>query len=222
MKRLFVMLLAFLMLFGGFNTLAETDTTQEVGTEEFTLRNGIKFGMSREEVSNLELENGTELRTVKSRPIYALKADGVTVSGDDGCSLSFNFTDDKLDSMAYWLTGNANNYYSTLCGKYGSPLIDVASEYVAIGEAPTAYDYIKKLWVDEGWKASSPTYVQWWYPNGEDSYIDILLMVVDIQKGEPSNTHTVKILSYTYRTNAELSKAVEAATAAAEESKNDL
>ena len=76
MKRLFVMLLAFLMLFGGFNTLAETDTTQEVGTEEFTLRNGIKFGMSREEVSNLELENGTELRTVKSRPIYALKADG--------------------------------------------------------------------------------------------------------------------------------------------------
>ena len=217
------MLLAILMLFSGFNTLAETDTTQEVGTEEFTLRNGVKFGMSKEEVYKLESEYGVELRTV-ILPTFTETADGVTVLGDSGCSLYYDFTaDDKMDSMAYFLTGDFDNYYTYLKGKYGDPVIDRYGQFLDIGEAPNAKDYIDDMWIEAcGFEASNANYTQWWYPVGEEGYIDILLMRVNLTRSTTTNRYTTLILSYTYRTNEEKDRIMAELLEEAERTKDDL
>lgn len=185
--------------------------------------NNNNVRMSKEEVYKLESEYGVELRTV-ILPTFTETADGVTVLGDSGCSLYYDFTaDDKMDSMAYFLTGDFDNYYTYLKGKYGDPVIDRYGQFLDIGEAPNAKDYIDDMWIEAcGFEASNANYTQWWYPVGEEGYIDILLMRVNLTRSTTTNRYTTLILSYTYRTNEEKDRIMAELLEEAERTKDDL
>jgi len=220
-------MLVLMMLFNGVAAMAEGGEKQNAEVqeqEEFVLRNGIKFGMSSEEVFKLESEYGVELRNTTGTEVYNVTADGVKVLGNEGCSLYYNFAeDDKMDSMVYYLTGSFDEFYTYLGGKYGQPLIDRYGQFLDIGKAPDAKEYIDRMWIDYfGFEASNANYTQWWHPVGEDGYVDILLMRVNLTRSTTTNRYTLNILSYTYRTNEEKESILADIKAEAERTKDDL
>lgn len=77
----------------------------EVGiAEDFSIRNGIKFGMSMDEVAEIEEANNS----IVEKSEYSVSATA-NVAGFDDCHIYYGFTDNQLVSISY----NWGHYYGS-------------------------------------------------------------------------------------------------------------
>lgn len=132
MKKLFAILLMLVMLVMLMSCTAFAEFTKIDG--EFSIRGGVMFGMSPEEVKAIESGTANEeerdgefrlgykgLDSLAGIPIYRNNSDVITYK--------FPLNEKKLDAIEYWFgyyDGGADKYFDDLCsaitGKYGEPL----------------------------------------------------------------------------------------------------
>lgn len=98
-----------------------------VNAESFTLHSGTMFGMTDEEVFDLEEQNGFSRKESES---YGSSVSG-KIAGYDDSTVYYGFNSDgKLVSVSYKIgeTSNSSRYnvvYETLAKKYGTPRNDL-------------------------------------------------------------------------------------------------
>lgn len=130
MKKIIALLISTMIVIVCLSTWAVAD--------EFSLRSGIKFAMSEQEVRTVEKGNGNnvnpeEVASNADESIKKLQYSGVSIAGLDNCTLSFFFSKDgKLQEVGYYLGPNGSAPPSgtyevmkeTLINKYGEPTIN--------------------------------------------------------------------------------------------------
>ncbi len=141
MKKLLCVIMAALMLMG--TAFAE---------EEFTLHNGTKFGMTTEEVSEMESSNGNYFN---DNGYGSLVSTHNTVAGQPNTTISYVFRDGKLFSMQYEFEFDNDDYtsqYNTieegLIKKYGETTYNSISSIVLPidnGHDPTMMPHMDKI-----------------------------------------------------------------------------
>lgn len=140
MKRLFALLLALGMLF----------TSTLACAEEFTLRNGIAFGDTMDEVLAKETfpfdEDFEDLDDDGSDLPYSIRTDRETIAGISYSAITYKFDKNKTLREVYYDFGfssesedtndvDYDNINSGLIRKYGTPLNHPGELYVIIGAA---------------------------------------------------------------------------------------
>lgn len=131
MKKMLSILVSLILLFSmlPINTIAYADIASDAvvssNVEEFSLRNGINFGDSIEEVKE------KETLTFQSSSSTTLQTNPGTVSGYDDTTITFSFNDDQLKEMSYkfeetssrdLVNSEYDTIYKGLVRKYGEPL----------------------------------------------------------------------------------------------------
>ena len=140
MKKLIALSLSLVLLFSNvlvaFSENAFKFPFVEID-ENFSIRNGIHFGISKEEVSSLEKakeSEPTDLDTYYGDNAYDLAY--TTMLGAHFAYLVYWFDkDDKLDEFQYLLVGRNSSYESmkdSLIKKYGEPLFSQESDSVIV------------------------------------------------------------------------------------------
>lgn len=130
MKRVLSIFILLSLLFS--LSIAHADFIKVDG--DFSIRGGVQFGMSPEEVKGIEQGTASEnegsdyfelgyggLDSLAGIPIYRAKSDIITYK--------FGLPDKKLKAVSYWFgyyDGSADAYFNELCAtitaKYGAPL----------------------------------------------------------------------------------------------------
>ena len=169
MKKLLSVSIMFVLLFTFSRCYAES---------EFTIHNGTKFGMSKEEIISLEKASGFQLHDTKAvvaavPGAHIISANGKIASIENSDIYYFFDKDDSLYSVFYWLSmSNANsNDYNTvedsLIKKYGNPNNDLIYIATEINYETLNYFYLILRTV--------PTkYSIWLVPTNNDNYVLIL------------------------------------------------
>lgn len=134
MKKLISMLLAIIISMASVSAFAEATVVDG----EFSVRNGIKFGMTVDEVASVEKENGNTAAykimdmDTPVEPLNWIRYDGcVNIASVEMSTLDYLFTGDgSLKGISYSL-GNADYnridaypmIQESLCAKYGEPAL---------------------------------------------------------------------------------------------------
>lgn len=142
MKKLISLLIAMIITVGLMSVFAETTVMED----DFSIRNGIKFGMTVEEVREIEegevSDNTVEINEewddyilgiVKTVGYHKESIAGIPCSGNStNLDYYFNINSGLLEGIRYWYgyydsaLGKEyyNELYDLICEKYGSPLHD--------------------------------------------------------------------------------------------------
>lgn len=194
-----------------------TTSTKEAQTkkaEPFTLRNGIKFGMTANEIKELEKSSGYEFEETDKRNnyfksgTYRLVCDNIEVAGREGSDVAYLFDNNKMTSCVYYASDiwrepfNNDSIISTLKQKYGEP-IATGEKYIDIGKAFDALDNYSVFYSEQngqGGYCHLNDYYQW-IVETEGGYVDIMFLMFDWRGG--GNTYNYRFISYTFRTQEE-------------------
>ena len=190
---------------------------QQKKAEPFIIRNKIQFGMSPEELIELEKENGIELtRTKKSNLTWPnvdrLQCNTISIAGQDGSSLTYILNDNKLTSVLYTYSDRMellgyssigeNAVLETLKQKYGKPTA-TGEKFVDVGLGFDALDLMYHLTQSDeyfGTRRVTNTFYQWLCPT-TDGTVDIMLITISAPNSLSSE---YRIISYTLRTDTEM------------------
>lgn len=204
MRRWFTLVLTCVLLLGCMPAMA---------AEEFTLRNGIKFGDTMDEVRAKETlefkESSSESRLIT--------VDG-TVAGISGVSVEYFFDDDKKLKQVSWslsassLVDSSDSDYTKLykafVSKYGTPLgYDNGDCYIITGSALTGAALISYLYnsMDTG-VGDLRDYAEWDYEYTNTDHVKIEL--VQYYYGSSYSTRQFHIsVCYKHFTDADLEAA---------------
>lgn len=141
MKKLISLLIAMIITVGSMSVFAETTVMED----DFSIRNGIKFGMTVEEVREIEegevsgntveveIYNSSLMGTVKKVGYHKESIAGIPCTGNgENLMYYFNINSGLLEEIGYWYgyydSASGKEYYNELynlmCEKYGNPLHD--------------------------------------------------------------------------------------------------
>ena len=134
MKRTFLILLALIMILGSFASYAVA--------EDFSLRGGVKYGMTESEVKETEKSNGNSISPSEVSPqtdknVKGIRYKDISIAGLDNCTLDYYFSKDgKLIEIDYFLgpngyappSGTYESMKETLTSKYGEPVINATGD----------------------------------------------------------------------------------------------
>lgn len=193
------------------------DTENNIdATEGFSLRNGIMFGDSMDEVRSKEKLPIDEVDATAEKDEdypYSLTTFRGTVAGVDGSYIVYNFDDNKqLREVIYWLkesssSANVDAEYSSvnagLVRKYGEPLANKDGKtHAVVGSAIDLTNYTVGLMNAFGGYAGICDYDEWVvFENGYNVKIE----QVEYYAGQSrSKANYQQVLSYTYFTEADV------------------
>jgi len=219
MKKGIVALLLFVCLFSLCSCAKEQsiNSTAANPVEEFTLRNGIKFGMTTEELVQFEKEQGIELvQTASSNLIWPaidrLEADFISIAGQEGSSLAYVLDNSKLSSCFYTYTSRMellgcksigeDVVLASLKEKYGEPVAQ-GDSFIDIGKGYDALDMMYHLTKTDDYFGSgriTNSFYQWLCPSTNGT-VDIMLITINSSN---SLAKEYRIISYSLRTEAEM------------------
>lgn len=189
--------------------------------EGFSLRNGISFGDTMEEVRSKEelniKETDNELKADEEYP-YSLTTQNGTVAGVANSYIVYNFDKNKqLREVIYWLkesssSANIDAEYSSvnagLVRKYGEPLENKDGRtHVVVGSAIDLANYSVRLLNAFGGYAGIRDYDEWVvFENGYNVKIE----QVEYYGGQSrSNVYYQQVLSYTYFTESDVENIID-------------
>lgn len=187
--------------------------------EQFTLRDGIQFGMSIDEIKKIEQEAGYEVEESTGFCKKEKAGDGIyltflvdNLAGIGGrVNFIFSDTDNKLNECGYEFRKFDDNDVERLidayCNKYGDA-IAIGDDFVDIqGDATDALDiyaYVETL-ADE---MQLKKYYQWVYSLDDGGAVDIMLVEwneVYIQKSLNIAMDSPEVwVTYSYRSPSEM------------------
>ena len=159
-------------------TLALSMVAAMAEEEEFSVRNGIKFGMTPDEVRAIEAENGNENGEEFGRTI---SYENVSVAGYPGTTIEYWFEDDSLFQIVYFIgaaTGDeteknakaiVSDLYGSLKEKYGEPAYN--------GEVGPTCSEKFSLYLKQSTFYSVPGYSEWLL-NKADEYVNVDLFIL--------------------------------------------
>lgn len=203
MKRFLSLMLAIVLMISCAGACAES----------FSLHNGTRFGMTKEEVTKIEEENGVILEKAEKSLIWpnvdALESEGwISIAGQPGSELYYVFDDDKLTTCLYFyydapafLTGNYSigeeTVLNALVKKYGNPTTTI-DNYVNVGAAFDAISQYMHMYNGDYFDGSrvSENLYQWIVPSDE-GYVDIMFLTV-------YSEYEYRFISYSLRTFEEM------------------
>jgi len=118
MKKLFTLMLALCLI---LPTLGEATSNES----EFSIRNGIKFGLTREEVIDIEKRNGFLPDKEQTYYVYYTDIDLVDIE----CTIKYYFLNNQLTKIGYLGLTKYNDaqyifliWEDALINKYGEPM----------------------------------------------------------------------------------------------------
>ena len=207
-------------------TVAMLFSVSAFAEEEITLHNGVKFGMSKQEVTDIESSKGFPI----SEEDFGLYGEGI-IAGRSSSALRFFFDDEAERGMVQcnyvFLTTsetNFNNMNDQLISKYGEPtytaendtFCPVSIKYqpskigLLTGSCPYTYRSITEnvfsTPVEDGFQYyfdyNCPLYSQWLLPQADGSAILIdHSAIVEYRQGYLSNERAQKLdKTMTYET----------------------
>lgn len=195
--------------------------------EEFSLRNGVKFGMTEDKVIQTEEIGFEDADWSKFTSLKAIRsAEALTLAGADGTIVYFFDKNEGLVACFYRhngmsLLGNIINdsdnqaVIDKLTEKYGQP-IGEGSDYVSIGKYIDAVD-----WYNEAFRGETDpydlTFYQWLAPT-DDGYVDIMFLYTRYRQGSPDS----RTITYTFRTNEEVEAVLDQIQQKEDSLNNDL
>lgn len=203
-------------------------STSGIG-EEFSLHNGSTFGMTKEEVVELESNAGITFEESTSGnnffPSNLPRLEATTyAAGREGTSVYYLFNkNEKVNSLLYISSDfmqepiENDDVLNTLNEKYGKPATEGDKCIAFNGEAYASLDVYTnytRRYPTENVKIT--LFSQWLYPYDEGR-IDIQIMMLDVGYG----LH-YRIISYSYRTPEEINTMAEEAEQMAEDLNSDL
>ena len=178
MKKVSCLMLVILLT---FSSMAIAEFSFPKIEEDFSIRNGIRFGMTREEI--ITLENAT----LQSDKNNSVKYSDVTLMGIKKVYLDYYFTSsNKMSGFVYHTLAvpgiDFDSFSAILCQKYGDPFIrgDLISKYSTPAWLSDATKSLIRgeydpdtLWVDIAGVSKDGTvkltdYASWYieYPDG--------------------------------------------------------
>ena len=144
MKKFISILLAMIIAMASVSVFAEATVMEG----EFSIRNGIKFGMSIEEVCAIETTTLCDVKTKNSvtmgkTTMYGYQASsiaGIPCSGKSPTLRYYFNSEGKLEAIHYWYGYYSHNsawsyyheMYDLMCEKYGEPLHHSDGEFFDI------------------------------------------------------------------------------------------
>lgn len=200
MKKIICILLAMVILYS--NTAL---------ADNFTIHNGVSFGMTVDEVKATESNGGLQFQEVTKwnnffdNDIFRLESEYTTVAGRDESQVAYLFdTNGRMNAVLYiaddWFKDSFNNdgVIEALEGKYGEPVAK-NDEIVDIGgEAYDSVDvYINYMKQHPSDNPKVTLFYQWLYPLDE-GYVDIQVEMISL------SVINYRIISYSYRTEEEI------------------
>lgn len=205
MKKMLCLVISLVVILSSVSALAE----------EFTLHSGVKFGMTREEVTAAEKANG--FRTQENSSYDTLDVEGF-IAGYDNSEIMYSFKDNSMTSVHYHFGQNDDKVFpavkATLISKYGEPIYEDIDGYIDFSiHGRTVLDTWEEF---SGYlKCSVIGFSQWLYPI-EGGYVDIMLMDFYIDMMD----RDYNVLSYSFVTEEAYTNKV-AQIEKATQSKND-
>lgn len=194
--------------------------------EEFTLRNGIHFGDTMEEVLAKEtvgishIEDGSESTEDSDKesedddpPTYSIRTENTTLAGIDDSHITYYFDAEKtLREVVYYfgdtkLADSSDSNYESVNGglkrKYGAPLGNSnGSCYIVTGEAIEHAVTITYILSTYGGVGDIRDYDEWVIDNGDYS---VKIDHVQFYQGSSySNMSYSHVLGYKYFTDADV------------------
>ena len=171
MKRLLAIVLTCALLLGCMPALA---------AEEFTLRNGVKFGDTMDEVRAKETLAFEEYEEVDT----SLRTEEGTVAGISGVTIVYCFDDNNQLEEVKWdlpsrtyMDSSDSDYaalYKALASKYGTPLgYDNGSCYIITGRALEGAVTVYSLWELLDGIGDMRDYDEWDVTYGDDDHVKI-------------------------------------------------
>ncbi len=194
--------------------------------EEFSLRNGVKFGMTENEVIQTENIGFEDADWSKYTSLKAIRSEEpLTLAGADGTIVYFFDKNEGLVACFYRhngmsLFGNIINdsdnqaVIDKLTEKYGQP-IGKDSDFVAIGNYIDAVDYYNEQYFDAPYDL---TFYQWLSPI-DNGYVDIMFLYTRYREGGSPDSRTI---TYTFRTNEEVEAVLDQIQQKEDSLNNDL
>ena len=130
--------------------------------DAFSVRNGVKFGMSIEDVSSIETQNGIDVKPNRT----SIQIDNISIAGFDGGEIYYHFSDDnkltlfkyiwreKFDDSSSKSTFSRyedSDIYYKMNEQYTSLVETLSEKYEIIGELKGSdrYNYINLNYPDE-------------------------------------------------------------------------
>ncbi len=219
MKKTFILLLVIVF----------TIATVSCSAEDFTIHNGVSFGMTKEEVIRTEndygikLEEATGWNNFFDNDVFRLESESTSVAGRDDSTIAYLFdSTGGMNSTLYiaddFLKESIDNdrVIATLMEKYGKPVAEIDSIVNVGGEAYDSLDvymnYTKQHPKD------NPTislFYQWLYPIKE-GYADIQIMMISL------SVVNYRVISYSFRTENEMKEMQEKNESEKQSMLNDL
>lgn len=218
MKKLISFILAITLALSMVAAMAEE--------EEFSVRNGIKFGMTPDEVKAIEAELGSPLKSEDSDPVYkgtdyTLDYWYVPVAGYEGTAIYYYFKDNALFEIVYHFNANselsttkdgalkiARDIYQGLADKYGEADEDGSGIYYDV----PSYEFRRALTAPYDLEIAA--YSEW-LKKIKDGYLTIDLFVRG--DGYPKIDRYTTTLAYHKSTTEEVESKIESEKQAEEE-----
>ena len=180
--------------------------------EEFTLHNGVQFGMSKENALELEATAGVTFEETTDGTNYfpdgilRIESEPTTVAGRENSIINYFFNSNgEINSMVYFAWDfleppiENDKVITTLMEKYGDPVAMNDSLVDVEGEAYDTVDvFINYNNVHPKDNPDITLFYQWICPM-DTGYVDIQIMMVDL------NVYRYRVISYAYRTEEEMS-----------------
>jgi len=203
MKRIFILLLVVVFAI----------VTVSCSAEEFTIHNGVSFGMKKEEVieresnAGVSFEEATNWSNFFDNDVFRIESESTSVAGRDDSMIAYLFDSaGSMNSTLYiaddFLKESIENdrVVATLIDKYGKPVAEKDGIVNIGGEAYDSLDvymnYTKQHPKDN---PNITLFYQWLYPLDE-GYADIQIMMISL------SVINYRIISYSYRTESEMQK----------------
>lgn len=197
MKRLISFMMVLMLMFSSVAAYAEGSRIEE----DFTIRNGIKFGMSVEDVRIMEEALGGnaegETRTKNSSAMGSVTRWGYHVDSIAGIACTGNSTtlnyyfnaNELLEGVEYWFgyyspsvgRANYNEIYGLMCEKYGTPLHDGDGKLFDVRTSAFDSYFSSKQFGSN----NTVTYAEWLVEfNDTWVVIDVVLHDMKVKSGE--------------------------------------
>lgn len=194
MRRVISILTAIIIIIATASAFAEGTTMEG----DFSIRSGIKFGMSINEVRGIETNSAGETSTKDSATMGTITqlgyhADSIAGVPCSGKSTTLNYcfnSTGKLEAIHYWYgyynRNSASSYYkeiyNLMCEKYGTPLFNDDGGLFDICSPAFDNYFLSKAY---GGKNTIPAYSEW-LVEYDDTWvvIDVVLHDMKVKSGD--------------------------------------